>query len=294
MQHVIELHSIVKQFGDVRALDEVSFPVQSGKVFGLLGPNGAGKTTLIRIITGILGPDSGHIDFAFGSDTRIGYMPEERGLYKKMKVFEQLLYLARLKDMSKKEATIQIEYWMKCFEIMDWKNRPIEDLSKGMQQKIQFISTVVHQPQLLILDEPFSGLDPINTKLIRTEIDILCSKGTSVIFSTHRMEQVEEICEEIALVNNGKVILNGKTQEIRKEHKQSIFEIQYEGNLNLQESEFEIIEHEEGRLKIHLPKGNSGNDLLNFLLDKGINIISYHEVLPSINEIFIQQVNSTN
>ena len=227
---VLSIKGVVKRFGNHAAVDGASFEVPQRSIFGLLGPNGAGKTTLLRIITTIMGADEGEIKINGEKlNTRhifeIGYLPEERGLYKKMKVGDQLLFLAQLKGLSHKEAREKIKTWFEKFEIGDWWNKKVQELSKGMQQKIQFIATVVHEPKLLILDEPFSGLDPINTNLIKDEIHRLNREGTSIIFSTHRMEQVEEICTDIVLINKGKVILDGKMDAIKEDHKKNIFRI---------------------------------------------------------------------
>jgi ABC-2 type transport system ATP-binding protein len=230
MNDLLQLTQINKEYSSVKAVDNVSFSVAGGSIFGLLGPNGAGKTSLIRIITGITHADSGQVllnglDTSVLKNPSIGYMPEERGLYKKMKVGEQLVYLCRLKGFTKKDAEAAVVYWMRKFEIESWWNKKIEELSKGMSQKIQFIATVVHKPSLIILDEPFSGLDPINSNLIKDEIIRLKNEGSSILFSTHRMEQVEEMCEEIVLMNKGKVVLNGHVNDIRNRFKENIYEI---------------------------------------------------------------------
>ena len=228
MSHILEAHDIVKQYATHRALDGVSLNVPKGCIFGLLGPNGAGKTSLIRIITQITAPDEGYVLF---DDQRlhpnhiqdIGYLPEERGLYKKMKVGEQLLYLAQLKGLSEREAMDKLKVWVKKFDIKTWWTKSIEDLSKGMQQKVQFVATVMHEPKLIILDEPFSGFDPINANLIKDEILELRQRGTTIIFSTHRMESVEELCDHIALVNKSRIILNGSKKEIKNQFKENSY-----------------------------------------------------------------------
>lgn len=267
----------------------------------MLGPNGAGKTSLIRIITTITGADEGEIllDGERLSEIHpmmIGYLPEERGLYKKMKVGEHLLYLAQLKGLSHGMAKKQLKTWMEKFAITDWWNKKIEELSKGMQQKVQFVATVVHEPKLIILDEPFSGLDPINTNLIKDEIHQLNRNGTSVIFSTHRMEQVEEICEDIVLMNNGKIILEGKVADIKedfKEHKYSIcFNGEFPGDIN--SDNFEILSDDNNDLIIKVKEGKHPNELLSALINRNVEIRSYNEVLPSLNEIFIKQVARSN
>jgi ABC-2 type transport system ATP-binding protein len=299
MDAILHLSDVVKSYDKKVAVDQVSFSVPRGSIFGLLGPNGAGKTSLIRIITTITRSDSGKVFFdgeeLNGSHpSQIGYMPEERGLYKKMKVGEHLLYLARLKGLSKEDATREIRFWMDKFEIGDWWGKKVEELSKGMQQKIQFIATVVHRPRLLILDEPFSGLDPINTNLIKEEIRELRRQGASIIFSTHRMEQVEEICEDIILINNGRNVLEGKVKQIRSDFKENLFRIEYEGALPDLPDTFEVIENQEGKLTVRLPDGSGSNQLLLFLLQKGIHVTAFQEILPSLNQIFIRQVESTN
>src|SRR5579863_504763 len=233
---LLSLQYVTKQYGPYRAADDVSFEIPKGRIFGLLGPNGAGKTTLIRMITRILYPDSGSIFFngspITDEDTAyIGYMPEERGLYKKMKVGEHLVYLGRLKGLPKQRAKENVNYWLKKFEIENWYGKNIEELSKGMSQKVQFIATVLHDPQLLILDEPFSGLDPINSKLIEEEIRAMSATGKTIIFSTHRMEQVEEICDEIVLVNKGRKILEGEVRELKQRFKENKFRVSFNGEI---------------------------------------------------------------
>ena len=270
--------------------------MQQGEIFGLLGPNGAGKTSLIRIITTITRADEGQVLFdgeplnSF-HPTRIGYMPEERGLYKKMKVGEHLLYLAQLKGLSKKAAKQELDHWLNKFGIEDWWNKKVEELSKGMQQKIQFISTVIHKPDLLILDEPFSGLDPINTNLIKDEIDQLHRNGTSIIFSTHRMEQVEEICEHIVLINKGQNVLEGRVEDIKNQFKESLFRIDCSGDLPEQLPEhLRMVERTDRSVTIQLDEGFDSNELLQYLISEGISIKAYNEILPTLNEIFIRQV----
>src|SRR3978361_1556767 len=229
---ILELQNIKKYYATQKAVDDISFSIEPGTIFGLLGPNGAGKTTLLRMITGIFFPDEGEIIFdgkKFNPEEdalRIGYMPEERGLYKKMKIGEQALYLARLKGLSKAEAMEKIKYWFVRLGMESWWNKKVEDLSKGMSQKLQFVTTVLHEPKLIILDDPFSGLDPVNANLIKDEIYALAQRGSTIIFSTHRMEQVEEICDHIILVNLGKKILDGTVQNIKQEFKENKFSIQ--------------------------------------------------------------------
>jgi len=297
-ENILSLREVVKNYNKKRAVDQVNFDVPKGSIFGLLGPNGAGKTSIIRIITGITNADEGEV-FLDGSPLhrrhpeQIGYMPEERGLYKKMKVGDHLVYLARLKGLGKQQAKDSIQHWMEKFDIEDWWDKKVEELSKGMQQKIQFISTVIHQPPLLILDEPFSGLDPVNTNLIKDEIHQLKSQGVSIIFSTHRMEQVEEICEHIVLINNGKNVLEGEVASVKDRFKKHRFHIGYEGELppGLEEK-IEIIDKSGKGFTIQAQEGQSSNELLRFLLGEGIIIHSFHEVLPTLNEIFIQQVSN--
>lgn len=300
MEPILSLEGVVKTYGQHVAVDGVSFEVPRGCIFGLLGPNGAGKTSLIRIITTITRADSGVI-YLDGEELnnrhpeQIGYMPEERGLYKKMKVEEHLLYLARLKGLSRADAKQAIYHWMEKFDIMDWRPKKIQELSKGMQQKIQFIATVVHRPKLLILDEPFSGLDPINTNLIKNEIDELHRQGVSIIFSTHRMEQVEEICEHIVLINKGVNVLEGKVAEIKNRFKENLFQIDYEGEWPAGlEDTMQVIQRTDHRVMIQVASGADSNHLLRDLLQSGVRIKAYNEILPSLNEIFIRQVESSN
>ncbi len=300
MDSILQLENVVKTYGANVAVDRVSFDVPKGRIFGLLGPNGAGKTSLIRIITTITRADEGRVyldgellNSRHPSD--IGYMPEERGLYKKMKVGEHLLYLARLKGLSKTAAKEAIRHWMEKFEILDWYPKKIEELSKGMQQKIQFIATVVHEPKLLILDEPFSGLDPINTNLIKSEIDELHRKGISIIFSTHRMEQVEEICEHIVLINAGVNVLEGKVAEIKEQFKEHLYQLDFAGELPADIGErAQIVRQKNDRLTVQLNPDANSNDLLRYFLQSGVQVKAFKEILPSLNEIFIKQVESAN
>jgi len=274
--------------------------MQAGRIFGLLGPNGAGKTTLIRIITNIIAADKGSILFNgkqvdYLHPLQFGYMPEERGLYKKMKVGEQLLYLTRLKGMSKPEAVNKIKAWMSRFEIESWWNKKVIELSKGMQQKIQFISTVAHQPSLIILDEPFSGLDPINTDLIKDEIYRLKENGATIIFSTHRMEQVEEICDDIALINKGQIILSGSVDELKQKFRENEFEVKYSGELPMIENtDILIIENKQGYIKVKLNNNFTSNHLLNTFIQNNIAIESFKECLPSIHDLFVRQVGNND
>ena len=295
-------NNVTKQFANHRALDDVSISVPEGSIFGLLGPNGAGKTTFIRIVNQIIAPDSGEI-FLRGKKltpadiSRIGYLPEERGLYKKMNVGEQALYLSQLKGLSRPEAIKRLKYWFEKFEITSWWNRKVEELSKGMQQKIQFLVTIIHDPELLIFDEPFSGFDPINVNILKEEIIELSTKGSTIIFSTHNMASVEELCDHIALINNSRKILDGNVWEIKKTYKTNIFEIHYtgfEGNLAtilpanftvLNQSKFN--EHE--RASVKLPLSANTNDLLTALLPH-LMIVSIQEIIPGMNDIFISAV----
>lgn len=297
--NLLEVKHLRKEYATQKAVDDISFVIPQGSIFGLLGPNGAGKTTLLRMITGIFYPDEGEILFKgrpfdpHKDIHAIGYMPEERGLYKKMRVGEQALYLAQLKGLKEREAREKIKYWFDKFDINSWWNKKVEELSKGMQQKVQFISTIMHSPDLLILDEPFSGLDPINSNLIKQEIFDLSRKGTTIIFSTHRMEQVEEICDRIMLVNKGKKILDGEVKQIKQDFKQHIFRIGLEVQPNFAQvatHHFEIIKQEELGLTVRLCEGSSTNDILKHFIGYNNTITSFHEILPSINEVFIQHV----
>ena len=297
---MLSLQHIVKQFDSYKANNDISFDVPSSSVFGLLGPNGAGKTTLIRIITGITAPDSGTVlldgrVFRLENRKDIGYMPEERGLYKKMKVGEQLVYLAQLKGLSQAESTKRIKHWLQKFNIESWWGKKIDELSKGMQQKIQFIATVVHQPKLVILDEPFSGLDPINADLIIKEIEELKKNGATVIFSTHRMEQVEELCKSIVLINKGKNILEGNVTDLRKQFKENQYKIEFEGELSSKLIDtFAIHQPEPNIIEVQLATHQTSNDLLHALLDSQLSIINFQEVLPSLHDIFVKRVNEFN
>jgi ABC-2 type transport system ATP-binding protein len=293
---ILSLDQVVKTYGSKIAVNKVSFEVNRGNIFGLLGPNGAGKTSIIRIITGITRADEGLVRLDGQSlssrfPAMIGYMPEERGLYKKMKVGEHLLYLARLKGLSKNDAKDRIGHWMQKFEIEDWWNKKVEELSKGMQQKIQFIATVVHQPKLLILDEPFSGLDPVNTNLIKDEIHQLQQEGVSIIFSTHRMEQVEEICEHIVLIDNGENVLEGAVDDIKEQFKRNHYFIKHSGEFpESLKQQLEILSHKNNELTFKAPEHLSSSELLKMLLTEGLDISAFQEILPTLNEIFIQQV----
>ena len=298
--NIIEVKSLKKYFASQKAVDDISFDIKQGSIFGLLGPNGAGKTTLIRMITGIFYPDSGEILLnekkfdPINDIVKIGYMPEERGLYKKMKIGEQAIYLARLKGMSKTDAMKNIKYWFEKLEMESWWNKKVEDLSKGMSQKLQFVTTVLHQPQLIILDEPFSGLDPVNANLIKEEIFNLANNGTTIIFSTHRMEQVEEICDHIILVNKGKKIIDGTVEQIKQDFKEDIYTLNGElPNEEISSSLFKVIQQSPKQLLLKLQNDASTNDLLKYFIDKQIKMTSFNEVLPSLNDIFIKLVEDT-
>lgn len=302
---LVDIANVSKRFSNHLALDNVSFSIEKGVIFGLLGPNGAGKTTLIRILNQITAPDSGTILFdgreMERTDTsRIGYLPEERGLYKKMKVGEQALYLARLKGLSKDEAMKRLRYWFDKFEISSWWNRKVEELSKGMQQKVQFITTIIHQPEFLIFDEPFSGFDPINANLLKDEILELKQNGATIILSTHNMASVEEICDEIVLINQAKKILEGNLHDVKKKFRQYLFEIEAEQASPLSEElppyfsiEFESRKAGNVIYTIKLDPEVSPNLLLDFFM-RNTTIISFREILPSMNDIFIQQVKRYN
>lgn len=304
---LFQANEVVKEYARHVALSGVSIRVKEASVFGLLGPNGAGKTTLIRIINQITAPDSGQLYFE-GRPLKaediyqIGYLPEERGLYKKMKVGEQALYLAQLKGMSKKEALKNLKYWFEKFEIQAWWGKKVEELSKGMAQKVQFITTVIHRPKLLIFDEPFTGFDPINTNLIKNEILELKKQGTTIIFSTHNMSSVEEICDHIALINQSKKILDGQIDEVKHQFKTNTFEVVYRGETPEMNHglghHFNILEQGQlspmtNQMKIQLPAGQSNNDLLKLLMNQ-FEIVSFKELIPSMNEVFIHAVEKAN
>ena len=299
---ILEAIDVHKAYANHVALDGVSLEIPEGSIFGLLGPNGAGKTSLIRIITQITGADEGEIRFRGerlnpSHIAQIGYLPEERGLYKKMKVGEQLLYLARLRGLSRADATTRIKQWLSRFEIKEWANKNVEDLSKGMQQKVQFIATVLHDPKLIILDEPFSGFDPINANLIKDEILELRQQGATIIFSTHRMESVEEMCDNIALINRSRKVLDGPIGVIRDQFKTNTYEVEGKGKLILVHPDFEVVEqkeHENGHFyaRVQLHDGVRPNDLLRYLIG-AVEVESFREKIPSINEIFIRRVRET-
>ena len=297
--HYVETKDVVKQFSQHLALNKVSIRVPEGAVFGLLGPNGAGKTTLIRIITRITAPDSGEV-LLNGSPLnrediyKIGYLPEERGLYKKMKVGEQAMYLARLKGMSRDHAHREIVKWFKKFDIMDWYNRKVEELSKGMQQKVQFISTIIHNPDLLIFDEPFSGFDPVNAELIKQEMLKLKAEGKTIILSTHNMESVEALCDEIALINKSEVVLQGSVYNLRNQHKKDIYKFRLlthefdNEQLNL-DVLTNIRYNEYSDIRVRKPLDMDQSQLIKLMLDR-YKIASFEEELPTMNEVFIETV----
>lgn len=304
--NILSAKNIVKKYATHTALDDVSLDIPAQSIFGLLGPNGAGKTSLIRIINQITGPDSGEVFFENEKLSpkhieQIGYLPEERGLYKKMEVGEQALYLAQLKGMSKADAKKKLKYWFEKFEIDAWWNKKVEELSKGMQQKVQFIVTVLHEPKLLILDEPFSGFDPINANIIKNEILNLKKQGSTILFSTHNMGSVEELCDNIALINRSRKIVDGAVKDIRKENKSNMFEIEFTGNMmgftNSLWTYAKLGEYwAEGEIckaQIELTSGSTSNQLLASILPV-VEIHSFKEIVPSMNDIFIKKVSEQN
>ncbi len=305
--NIVEVQDITKLYGDFAALDDVSLSVPQGCVFGLLGPNGAGKTTLIRMLMRITFPDMGEIFFKnhplSADDTyEMGYLPEERGLYKKMKTGEQAMYLSRLKGLSKDEAYKRLRAKFEQFGIMEWWNKPVEELSKGMQQKIQFITTILHKPSFLILDEPFSGFDPINTNLLKEEIAQLKREGATIVLSTHNMASVEEICDHIALINRSHKILEGDIFEVKNRFKKNRFSVEvsrFDAMLaeQLQNHDFQLVEQLDSghytRFEIVIPQTKNNNDLLQLFLQYS-DIHSFNEILPTMNEIFIEQVEQSN
>lgn len=303
---ILSVRNVTKQYAAHKALDQVSMEIPRGSVFGLLGPNGAGKTSLIRIINQITGPDSGEVLFEGEKLSsrhigKIGYLPEERGLYKKMEVGEQALYLAQLKGLSHSEAMSRLKDWFERFELKGWWRKKIEELSKGMQQKVQFIITVLHEPELLILDEPFTGFDPINANIIKEELLRLKEKGTTIVLSTHRMESVEELCTHIALINRSHKILEGPVREIRRNFRSDRYEVEYKGNgvafANSLWGGFELISHEGHddfmKAVIRMPEGRSPNELLSSMIPN-VEIHSFREIIPGMNDIFISLVQQSN
>jgi ABC-2 type transport system ATP-binding protein len=297
--NILEVKNVSKRYSNHQALSNISLQVPKGSIYGLLGPNGAGKTSLIRIITQITGADTGEVLFN-GEKLqqkhigRIGYLPEERGLYKKMKVGDQLLYLSQLKGLSKDDALERLKVWFRKFEIQSWWNKNVEDLSKGMQQKIQFIATVLHKPELIILDEPFSGFDPINASVIRNEILQLREEGSTIIFSTHRMETVEELCDHFALINNSQAILQGTTKSIKNQYRSNTYIVEGEGQILGLSDDFNILSveyhpNEHFTARIQAPHDTSANRLIAELMPQ-IAIHNIQERIPSINDIFIAKV----
>ncbi len=297
---LLELKHLKKYYATQKAVDDISFSIEKGTIFGLLGPNGAGKTTLLRMITGIFYPDDGQILFdgrpfdPVNDIIHIGYMPEERGLYKKMKIGDQALYLAQLKGLDKAVAMAKIKEWFVRFEMQSWWNKKVEDLSKGMSQKLQFVTTVLHEPKLIILDEPFSGLDPVNSNLIKDEIFNLAKRGSTVIFSTHRMEQVEEICDQIVLVNKGQKILDGTVQAVKQNFKEHLFRVGFEHIPTLGDNApFDIVGTSDLNYVIKLKEGQGPNSALQYFIQNNNPVIAFNEILPSLNDIFIKLVEGT-
>ena len=298
---ILEVKNVYKQYANHLALNDVSISVPRGSVFGLLGPNGAGKTTLIRIINAITAPDKGEVilnnkPLTINNTTNIGYLPEERGLYKKMKVGEQALYLSQLKGLSKVEAMKRLKYWFEKFEIEPWWNKKVEELSKGMAQKVQFITTILHEPELLIFDEPFSGFDPVNAELLKEEILELKNKGATVIFSTHNMDSVERLCENIALINKSQVVLSGNINDIRKQFSSNKYAVTLKDCNTLTTHDFSCAnllnlkkENNITYAEFTLKGNNTANDILNELINKG-TILKFEEQLPSMNDIFLKSV----
>ena len=295
---VLQVQSVSKSYSNHIALDNVSLSVEEGQIFGLLGPNGAGKTSLIRIVNQITMPDQGQVFFNGQKLNhqhigQIGYLPEERGLYKKMKVGEQALYLAQLKGLSEKEARKALHNWFEKFDITPWWDKKVEELSKGMAQKIQFITTVLHQPKLLIFDEPFSGFDPINANIIKDEILKLKEQGTSIIFSTHRMESVEELCDHIALINKSKKILDGPISEIKEQYKQQIYKVDFASTkldfLDSLPEHLKLIDKNSHKAEIQILNNSKASDLIRFMLNQA-DIKGFEEKVPTVNEIFIRTI----
>jgi ABC-2 type transport system ATP-binding protein len=300
---LFEARNVTKQFGSFKALDNVSISVPEQCIYGLLGPNGAGKTTLIRIINQITGPDTGELFLngkkLMSEDVQfIGYLPEERGLYKKMKVGEQALYFAQLKGLSKTEAMRRLKYWFKKLDMVDWWGKKVEELSKGMQQKVQFITTILHEPKLIIFDEPFTGFDPVNANTIKNEILFLRERGATIIFSTHNMGSVEELCDNITLINKAKTILEGSVDEIRRNWAANEYDLVFNGNVKIEgNGQYQVLKQELDNDKsiIRLKTTNSigTNEILTNLMKSG-TILSFNQALPSMNEIFIRVVESKN
>jgi ABC-2 type transport system ATP-binding protein len=301
--NILSINNISKSYSNHKALSDVSMTVPKQSIFGLLGPNGAGKTTLIRIINQIITSDAGSIEINGAPLNQdhvrvIGYLPEERGLYKKMKVGEHLLYFAQLKGLNKRDSIIKIKDWFKKLDIPDWLDKKVEDLSKGMQQKVQFIGTVLHDPELIILDEPFSGFDPINANIIKDEILELREKGSTIIFSTHRMESVEELCDHIALIDESHKILDGPKKEIKDRYRSQTYVVNHLGKMGVLDNHYEILESipTENNIietKVRITNESDSNQLLKHLINQ-TKVIGYNELIPSINDIFIQTVKEAN
>lgn len=296
---LLSVKNLKKYYATQKAVDDISFDITQGSIFGLLGPNGAGKSTLLRMVTGIFYPDSGEILFngePFDMQKHVagmGYMPEERGLYKKMKIGEQAVYLAQLRGLDRAEAEKRSRSWFERLDMNTWWDKKVEDLSKGMSQKLQFVTTVIHNPRLLILDEPFSGLDPVNANVLKDEIFRLAKEGTTVIFSTHRMEQVEEICDHIILVNQGKKILDGTVKQVRQDFKENIFSITLDVVPSALPQGIDVLRQQENTLTFQLKDGQSANGILQHFIGQGANIGAFAELLPSLNDIFIRLVQGT-
>lgn len=306
MEHLLETRHVVKRYQGHTALDDVSLSVPAGSIFGLMGPNGAGKTSLIRIINQITAPDSGKV-FLGGAELQpahiqdIGYLPEERGLYRKMQMGEQLIYLAQLKGLSRPEAIRRLKGWFEKFDLMKWWDKRVEDLSKGMAQKCQFIATIVHEPRLVILDEPFSGFDPINANLLKDEIMHLKQSGSTIIFSTHRMESVEELCDHVALINRSRLVLSGEKKAIKRQFSEQLYKLEYEGGPLRADGAFELLQQTPvadtpGRTlaRLRAMPGSTANQLLAALLQQPVTVVAFQEDIPSFNDIFIKVVGETN
>ncbi len=297
--NLLEINEVSKFYQTHKALDHVSLSVPEGSIYGLLGPNGAGKTSLIRIINQITAPDTGNITFdnePLNAEHiyKIGYLPEERGLYKKQKVWEQMIYFGQLKGLSLAEAKKRSEEWLIKFDLREWKNKKVEELSKGMQQKVQFIITVLHKPKLLILDEPFTGFDPINAEIIKNEIKSLKAQGTTILYSTHRMESVEEICDHICLINKSKKILDGSLKEIKKQNSKNLFELVFEGNVPTWVEKISEEPTDEGHIKLVFKVENMNRAEIIKRLANEVNIWSFREIVPTIHQIFIDKVQEVN
>ena len=297
--NLLEINEVSKFYQTHKALDHVSLSVPEGSIYVLLGPNGAGKTSLIRIINQITAPDTGNITFdnePLNAEHiyKIGYLPEERGLYKKQKVWEQMIYFGQLKGLSLAEAKKRSEEWLIKFDLREWKNKKVEELSKGMQQKVQFIITVLHKPKLLILDEPFTGFDPINAEIIKNEIKSLKAQGTTILYSTHRMESVEEICDHICLINKSKKILDGSLKEIKKQNSKNLFELVFEGNVPTWVEKISEEPTDEGHIKLVFKVENMNRAEIIKRLANEVNIWSFREIVPTIHQIFIDKVQEVN